>query len=301
MKRFKKLLPIAVTLALVAALLVPATAVLAAAVGTISDTLTDYTKSASYPKHTIVFTTTAELEVDDEITITFPDEFVISSIEDADVAETLTAGAATWAISGQDLVGTIITSTVTAGAQTVVIGDGAAAGLNDIPNPSVAGTYTISIVTTGDTEGTCDVNITETDTTAVTGNLPDVIEVSAPAGFTMPSLDPSAGTITSPVKNVNVSANGLSTWKLEAHEADGDGKMTCSVPGAGTLADVMEITTTGGVANVELSGSPATLWAAHTAGSDATVPVYFIQDVAYTDTVGSDYSITVTFTVGFNV
>jgi hypothetical protein len=63
----------------------------------------------------------------------------------------------------------------------------------------------------------------------------------------------------------------------------------------------MKLTTTGGEANVVMSGSPATLWAAHGAGSDAAVPVTFIQVVAYTDTVGSDYSIIVTFTVGFNV
>ncbi|MDO9579478.1 MAG: hypothetical protein Q7J06_02765, partial [Bacteroidales bacterium] len=216
---------------------------------------------------------------------------------------TLIAGGATWAVSGQVLTGTIATAAVTVGAQSVVIGDGVAGTLNDIPNPSVAGTYTITITGPAADSGTATVNITETGTTVVTGNLPNVIEVAAPAGFAMPSLDPSAGTITSPVKNVSVSANGLNTWKLQAHEAAGgaDGKMTCTAPGAGTLAAVMKITTTGGVANVALSGTAATLWAAHVAGSDAAVPVYFIQDVAYTDTVGSDYTITVTFTVGFNV
>lgn len=297
MKRFKKLLPIVATLALVATLVVPMTA-LAAALTSVSDTLTDYTESAA-PEHTIAFTTIGPIEIGEFIIITFPSGFDISSIVDADVDETLTAGEATWEISSQVLTGTIITAQVTAGAQSIVIGD-VGGGLNEITNPSIAGTYTISIATTDDT-GTCDVNITETGTTVVTGNLPNVIEVAAPAGFTMPSLDPSPSQpITSPSKDIVVSANGTSTWTLQAHEAGGDGKMACTSPGAATLAAAMHVDASadGGV-DLTLSGTAGTLASAQGAASD-TISVYFEQTLAYTDTVGSDYSITVTFTVGFD-
>jgi hypothetical protein len=61
--------------------------------------------------------------------------------------ETLTAGSATWSVSGQKLTGTTASATVTAGAQQVVIGDGAASSKNDITSPGTAGTYTINVVT----------------------------------------------------------------------------------------------------------------------------------------------------------
>ncbi len=157
LKRRCRLIAIALVMSLLLVLM-PVGSVLAAPLTSVSDTLTTYATAAS-PKHTIAFTTVTEIPISGTITITFPSGFDISSIVDADVAEALTAGDATWAVSGQDLVGTVATAAATVGAQSVVIGDGAAAGLNDITSHSTANAYTISIATSAGDSGNASVDI----------------------------------------------------------------------------------------------------------------------------------------------
>lgn len=144
-KKTWKIIGLALVLGILVALF-PMSTVFANPLTSVSDTLTSYDTSAA-PKHTIVFTTATSIPVGGKIEITFATGFTISSIVDADVAETLTAGNATWAVSGQKLTGTIAGAAVTAGAQSVVIGDGTGGGLHDITSPSTAGTYTINLVT----------------------------------------------------------------------------------------------------------------------------------------------------------
>ena len=151
-KRAYKLIGVAVILALLLVLL-PVSTVLAGSVSGVSDTLTTYATGAT-PTHTIAFTTATDIPVAGTITITFPSGFDISSIVDGDVAETLTAGDATWAVSDQVLTGTIATATCTAGAQSVVIGS-----TNYITSPSAANTYTITVDTSADDSATCTVDI----------------------------------------------------------------------------------------------------------------------------------------------
>ncbi|MBL7119351.1 MAG: hypothetical protein ISS53_01555 [Dehalococcoidia bacterium] len=156
-KRASKLIGVAMILSLLLVLLPVSTAV-AGSLTSVSDTLTTYATGAA-PKQTIAFTTVTEIPTDGTIAITFPSGFDISSIVDGDVAETLTAGSATWAVSEQVLTGTVATAAVTAGAQSIVIGDGAAAGLNDITSPSAASTYTVSISTSAGDTGSATVDL----------------------------------------------------------------------------------------------------------------------------------------------
>jgi len=81
-KGLKKLLPIAVTLALVLTLLVPMTAL--AASFTVTDTLSTYVKSTA-DNHTIGFDTVAETAVSGTITITFPAGFTMGSVAFGDI------------------------------------------------------------------------------------------------------------------------------------------------------------------------------------------------------------------------
>ncbi len=294
MKRFKKLLPIAVTLALVLTLLVPMTVLADVTSATVTaDPAIISTTDADY---TITFNVgaTGALVIDSStIIIVFPEDTVVAVTP----AGTVNATAIT-TVTGTPGTRTVVITTPVAVANS---GEVIVVLTTGITNPSVAGLYTLTVATSVEASAITSGSyaITETDATAVTGNLPDVIEVAAPAGFAMPSLDPSASPISSAAKVVDVDANGTNTWTLQAHEASGDGKMTCATPGPATLAAVMQLTATGGETDVGLSGTAANLYAGHAAGS-ADINVTFKQTVAYTDTVGSDYAITVTFTVGLD-
>jgi hypothetical protein len=152
MKKAWKIIGLALVLGMLVALYPMSSALASGSVNPLSDTLSisignAYAISVA-PEHTIAFTTATSIPVGGKIQITFASGFNIASIVDADVVEALTGGAtATWSVSGQTLTGTIATNAVTASAQQVVIGDGAAGGKNDITNPSNAGTYSINVVT----------------------------------------------------------------------------------------------------------------------------------------------------------
>lgn len=111
----------------------------------ISDNLSAYNTGVT-AEHTIAFTTATSIPVGGKIEITFAKAgtFDISTIVDADVTESLTAGAADWSVSDQVLTGTITGAAVTAGAQSVGVGT---VGSHDPTNPSMAGTYAIYITT----------------------------------------------------------------------------------------------------------------------------------------------------------
>ncbi len=304
MKRFKKLLPIAVTLALLAVLAMPMAALADVSSATVTaDPAIISTADADY---TITFAVGAAgaLAAADTITIVFPDDTavaddtgaqgnIVGTVEDAEGAEAIVT------VTGDSTTRTVV---ITIPANIIVLDDGTAIVVltAGITNPTVAGLYTLTVATSVEasaiTSGSY--SITETGTTAVTGDLPNVIEVAAPAGFAMPSLDPSASQpITSAAKVVDVDANGTSTWTLQAHGSD-SGKM--KEGGANTLNSAMVLNASGaGEGDVGLSGTAQAI-DTHAAGS-ADISVTFKQTVIYTDTVASDYSITVTFTVGFDV
>ena len=303
MRRFKKLLPIAVTLALVAVLAMPMAALADVSSATVTaDPAIISTADADY---TITFAVGAAgaLAAADTITIVFPDDTavaddtgaqgnIVGTVEDAEGAEAIVT------VTGDSTTRTVV---ITIPANIIVLDDGTAIVVltAGITNPTVAGLYTLTVATSVEasaiTSGSY--SITETGTTAVTGNLPNVIEVAAPTGFTMPSLDPSASPISSAAKVVDVDANGTSTWTLQAHGSD-SGKM--KEGGANTLDSAMVLNASGaGEGDVGLSGTAQAI-DTHAAGS-ADISVTFKQTVIYTDTVASDYSITVTFTVGFDV
>ena len=135
----------------------------------------------------------------------------------------------------------------------------------------------------------------DNDSTIVTGDLGGTIVVLAPDDFTMPALNPSASPSISSSKNVHVDAN--ETWYLKAKgDAIGAGKMYSNVTHADTLASAMVLNA--GEGNVTLTANNQNIVTAHAAGS-ADIGVVFTQAVAYTDKVHNDYTMTVTFTVGF--
>lgn len=137
----KKLIGLAVILGLVISVFPLSTAMAAGTLTGVSDTISPLTVTSD-ASHTIAFTTIADIPVGGKIEITFASGFSLTSVVDTDVAETLTAGTATFTVSGQKLIGTTASAIATAGAQSIVLN-----GTNKINNPAAAGTYAVSIVT----------------------------------------------------------------------------------------------------------------------------------------------------------
>jgi len=79
--------------------------------------------------------------------------------------------------------------------------------------------------------------------------------------------------------------------KLQANEADGDGKMSV---GANTLANALKVGTDD-FTPVAISSTATTVSDTITAGSSANHAGKFVQTVAATDALANDYTITVTF------
>ena len=145
-----RIISLAISLGLIAALIVPNVASAAALTG-VSDSM-DTSAAGASAVHTVAFTTTSSIVASGTIEITFPSGFDISAILDTDVSETLQGSDnATWADTGQVLIGTIASTTVTAGVQSVVIGS-----TNKVTNHSTASTYTIQVVTKDDTGAVLD-------------------------------------------------------------------------------------------------------------------------------------------------
>lgn len=142
MRKSWKLVSLALIVGLLAAM-IPVGTVMAATLGSVGDSINPTTISTE-AVHTVTFTTKKDIPVGGKIEITFPSAFtgIDSNIVDGDVAETLTAGAASFAASGQVITGITDTAIVTKGAQTIVIG-----GTNKITNPANAGTYIVQVVT----------------------------------------------------------------------------------------------------------------------------------------------------------
>lgn len=132
------------------------------------------------------------------------------------------------------------------------------------------------------------------DTTTVTGDVPQVIEVLAPDGFAMPSLDPSATQpITSNPKTVFVNVNGAN-WDLKVSATNGGHMASTSTP-ADMLAAAM-------MANdVTLTDAAQNLVAGQNPGEGKTVSCTLKQTVGWDDPVHDDYSITVTFAASLTV
>lgn len=132
------------------------------------------------------------------------------------------------------------------------------------------------------------------DTTDVTGDVPQIIEVIAPAGFAMPPLDPSATQPISQTKAVTVDVNGTNTWDLKV-SATNDGYMASSSTPTDKLAAAMMVN------DVTLTGDAQNLVAGQNPGEGKIVSCTLKQTVGWDDPVHDDYSITVTFTVSLAV
>jgi len=129
-------------------------------------------------------------------------------------------------------------------------------------------------------------------TTEVTGTVAVAIEVTAPAGAGLGSMDIGNNTLAS---DITVTVNCTQkNWTLGAKEAGGDGKMSGT---PGTLANALKIKG-GDIADyTALSGSDVLLEdsGAAAAGQTDIDDVNFQQTVVYADTAGA-YSINITFT-----
>ena len=135
---------------------------------------------------------------------------------------------------------------------------------------------------------------TDTGDTAITGEVPEVIDVIPPDGFAMPSLDPSATQpISSGAKTVSVNYNGTGTWSLKIKDSKETniGKMVKeSTPLTNPLC----------VKGGDITGTALALTEERTlkaagSGSASISDLTFEQTVAWADGVGI-YTITVTFT-----
>jgi len=132
--------------------------------------------------------------------------------------------------------------------------------------------------------------IAATDT-EITGNVPKAIEVIAPAGFAMPSLDPALSPIESTTaKTATVNANHAG-WQLTVIGSSSGKMMKSTTP----LTNAMLVK--GGDQTTYTSlASAVTLESSGTVGGSQTISdITFQQAVEWSDTAG-DYSITVTFT-----
>jgi len=139
------------------------------------------------------------------------------------------------------------------------------------------------------------------DTTDITGNSPETVEVTAPDGFAMPSLVPTTTVNTEAYSGANTTATvhaNCDNWTLTASGSD-SGKMK-STTTATTLAAAMKIkggdvgayATLASAQNLETGADSA---ADSTGAGTVITDIYFQQALAWTD-AADDYSITITFT-----
>lgn len=307
MKRFKKLLPIAITLGLVAALAMPMAA-LAASLTSVSGTLSDYTISAS-PQHVISFTTATQIEINSTITITFPAGFTgIGSIVDNDVTLTgLGSSISVEAGSGQVITATITVAAIAPStAMTVTIGDGAAGGLNDITSPGTSGSYDIALATTEGDTGTVTVAIVGGDTTSVvTGTVVSYYTFTAPSDFGFSADLDKDNPVFSVGQTLAVATNdaAMGSAKVDVNGSDSgflyDGS-SVSLDSALTLAgtNFTGITLSGSdqelvsVAQGALSGSPEKVWT-------LTHNDLVVTQPAFSAVAANTYTTTLTFTATF--
>lgn len=136
------------------------------------------------------------------------------------------------------------------------------------------------------------------DTTTITGTVPQVLEVTAPADITVPGLDLQPGsTVTTPLSaGGDVVANVPWTLTVKDIKVTDAGYMTSA-----TLTDKLDskfqfvANKAGGtniLANADAAQTISGTGAAHTAISFA-----FSQAVSWTDSPATDYTIDITFDV----
>jgi hypothetical protein len=122
-----------------------------------SDTLSNSAPSLT-SNHTISFTTPNGMATGETITITFPAQFTMGSVDEPDIdilvnglssTTAASAGAGTW---GVDVTGSVVTletptdsGVASATPISVLIGTNAAGGVNQITNPAATSSYVISI------------------------------------------------------------------------------------------------------------------------------------------------------------
>jgi len=121
----------------------------------------------------------------------------------------------------------------------------------------------------------------------------DVKANTATINVLVPSVDFETFAFGDNTKEVSGFINVATNYdvKLQANEADGDGKMSS---GANTLTNALKVGTDD-FTPVAISSTATTVSDTITAGSSANHAGKFVQTVVPTDTVADDYTITVTF------
>ena len=317
MKRFKKLLPIAVTLALLAVLAMPMTALAAAL--TVTDTLSTYVKSTA-ANHTIGYTTVAETAVSGTITITFPADFTMGSVAFGDIdlsvatVDKLLAaspGTGTGTAIGVGVAGQVITFTLNdtdviaaAAAIEIKIGTNATSGTNQITNPATAAEYTITVTSASGTDsGSVTVDITATGTTGASGDVVPTIEITTqPPAIAFGNM--AIGTVyTSTESNNGLVKSNEAGWTVTATDQNtGAGTGSMRKDGTGTA-----LTNAFQIYNVDTTwdastGSVALVTSTAVTGASGTAFTFNVKQLAISyDDVAGNYSITLVLTAALAV
>ena len=316
MKRFKKLLPIAVTLALVLTLLVSAPVFAADISSTLTDTLSTNVKGTD-ANHLIGWTQTTAWANDATIVVTFADDFTLTGVVYTDidlyigeektlVDETPATTEILCAVSGQTVTFTPFGEEAihdSAVAVVIEIGtDAAGPGVNMITNPTTAAEYTISVVSGADS-GSVTVDITTTGNTGASGDVVPTIEITTqPPAIAFGNM--AIGTVyTSTESNNGLVKSNEAGWTVTATDQNtGAGTGSMRKDGTGTA-----LTNAFQIYNVDTTwdastGSVALVTSTAVTGASGTAFTFNVKQLAISyDDVAGNYSITLVLTAALAV
>ena len=133
----------------------------------------------------------------------------------------------------------------------------------------------------------------DTGTTDITGNVPAVLELTAPSAIALGDMSPAASPDTgSSATPGSVKCNDQDGYTVTVESNKADGKMQS--PTTNTLTNALDVTT-GSLSGVTVTTTPQTCVDTSAPG-ETSIDLSVSQVIAYTDAADTGYSITLTYT-----
>lgn len=204
----------------------------AAQITTITGVASPSTLSTAQTTYTFTFTPTTALVNGEKIRLTFPSQYTTSfaGLTDADVSVSgtnITSTVETFNTTQNSITSTLTTSGTVSTAITVTIGDTAGA-LNDLTNPSAAGTYGVGVDTFSATDVLIDQGIATVsiaNTVSVTAVVTEALIMTLSNTAISLNVDPSVnnGQDKSQSTAITVSSNAANGYTISSLLDNGDG------------------------------------------------------------------------------
>jgi hypothetical protein len=131
------------------------------------------------------------------------------------------------------------------------------------------------------------------ETTEITGNVSEVLELTAPSGFSLGDMSPTSSPATGSSSTAgSVKCNDPDGYTVTVESNRADGKMQSTTPN--TLTNALAVTTG------SLSGATVTTTSQEcvntSAPGETSITLSVSQEIVYADAADTGYSITLTYT-----